>query len=241
VRLAVWRLTWALALRRRRLLAWNVIVPIMLLAPVVTSPAAPAHRAIVVAVFVAFFGAYGNCIPLIRDGMSGWVEKVRLTGYGGRWWLVERTIASAAIDWCQLVPVTLLLGLWAGTSGPQTSALLAATTVALLFANILGALIASLVRALGEAALGCAVGSLFALHAAGVFRSPEPGTIWDTIEAWSPLRPIHEEWLAALSAEGGLTWASATPPLLTLGGMLLLTMIAGDWLARRIAATGSSA
>ena len=236
MRLTVWRLTWFLALRRRRLLAWNVIVPIVLLAPVVTSPAAAAHRAIVVAVFVAFFGAYGNCIPLIRDGMSGWVEKDWLTGYGGRWWLVERTIASAAIDWCQLVPVTLLLGLWAGTSGPQTSALLAATAVALLFANFLGALIASLVRALGEAALGCAVASLFALHAAGVFRTPEAGTAWHTIEAWSPLRPLHEEWLAALSGTGGLTWDAAARPLVAVALLAVLLVVAGNHLAARIRA-----
>lgn len=234
MRPTVWRLTWTLALRRRRLLAWNVIVPILLLAPVVTSPAAAAHRAIVVAVFVAFFGAYGNCIPLIRDGMSGWVEKVWLTGYGGRWWLAERTIASAAIDWCQLVPVTLLLGLWAGTSGPQTSALLAATAGALLFANILGALIASLVRALGEAALGCAVVSLFALHAAGVFRTPTADTAWHTIEAWSPLRPVHEAWLSVLSKLPEPSAGVQLLPTISLVACVGLFVAVADRLASRL-------
>ncbi|MFQ5530702.1 MAG: hypothetical protein ACE5FP_10210, partial [Gemmatimonadota bacterium] len=105
MRLTVWRLTWALAFRRRRLLAWNLLVPIILLVPVVTSAAAGTHRAVVVAVFVTFFGAYGSCIPMIRDGMSGWAEKVWLTGYGGRRWLIERTLASSAIDWVQLLPV----------------------------------------------------------------------------------------------------------------------------------------
>jgi hypothetical protein len=237
---SIWRLTWALVMKRRRLLVWNVLIPFLLLVPVVTSSAAAAHRAVVVAVFVAFFGAYGNCIPLIRDGMSGWVEKVWLTGYGGRWWLVERTLASAVIDWCQLVPVTLVLSQIAGASGPQTGALLAATAIALLFANLLGALIASLVRALGEAALGCAVASRFALHAAGVFRTPAPKSAWGVIEAWSPLRPIHEEWLATLSGSAGLVAADGLMPVMTVGGLLVLAVVSGDWLTSRISATGSS-
>ena len=238
---SIWCLTWTLALSRRRLLIWNVLVPFLLLVPVVTSGAAVTHRAVVVAVFVAFFGAYGSCIPLIRDGMSGWVEKVWLTGYSGRAWLVERTVASAVIDWCQLLPVTLVLSVWAGASGPQTAALLAAMAVALLFANLLGALIATVVRALGEAALGCAVVSLFALHAAGVFRTAAPGSWWETVETWSPLRPLHESWISVLSAGPQPTWASATLPIVALCGVLLLLLAAGRQLSRRIAATGSAA
>ncbi|MDH3426827.1 MAG: hypothetical protein OEM23_00200, partial [Gemmatimonadota bacterium] len=109
MRLVVWRLTQTLAWRRRRLLAFNLLIPGLLLVPVVTSGAAPVHQAVVVAVFVTFFGAYGSCIPLIRDGMSGWAEKVWLTGYGGRRWLVERTLAATAIDWAQLLPTNALL------------------------------------------------------------------------------------------------------------------------------------
>ena len=73
MRATIWRLTWALAFRRRRLLIWNLLVPVLLLVPVVTSGAAAAHRAVVMAVFVTFFGAYGSCIPLIRDGMATWI------------------------------------------------------------------------------------------------------------------------------------------------------------------------
>jgi hypothetical protein len=236
---AVWRLTWTLAVRRRRLLIWNVAVPILLLVPVVTSPAAAAHRAVVVAVFVTFFGAYGSCIPLIRDGMTGWAEKVWLTGYGGRRWLVERTLASAAVDWVQLLPANVLLSLLTGSSLGTACAVLLATALALVFANILGVFIAALVRALGEAALGCAVVSLFALHLSGVFRVPAPGSSWETIEAWNPLRPLHEIWVAALSGGPGFPWKSAGLPLVCLTGFMLCTMLVGDRLATRIAATRS--
>ena len=198
----IWRLTWQTSVRRRRVLIWNLLVPVLLLVPVVTSGAAAAHRAVVVAVFIAFFGAYGSCIPLIRDGMSGWTEKVLLTGYGGRRWLVERVLASTAIDWMQLLPTNLLLLFLVEAEPRALPAVLAVTAIGLLFANLLGALVAAGVRALGEAALGCAVVSLFALHAAGVFRTPSADSWWAVVEAWSPLRPLHETWLELLSTGG---------------------------------------
>jgi len=238
----IWHLTWALVVRRRRLLIWNLLVPVLLLVPVMTSAAAVAHRAVVVAVFVMFFGAYGSCIPLIRDGMSGWVEKVWLTGFGGRRWLVERTLASTAVDWMQLLPVNLLLVLLLGVSTVAAIAILVATLLALLFANLLGVLVAAFVRALGEAALGCAVLSLFALHLAGVFRTPTPGSAGAAAEAWSPLRPLHDSWVSALQP-GSLEvpWATGMLPAVALGAMLALVAVAGNRLAARIAATGSGA
>ncbi len=241
---AIWRLTWALAVRRRRLLVWNLLVPVLLLVPVMTSAAAASHRAVVVSVFVMFFGAYGSCIPLIRDGMSGWVEKVWLTGFGGRRWLVERILASTAVDWVQLLPVNVLLSLLLGMTFEAGLAILVATMLALLFANLLGVLVAAFVRALGEAALGCAVLSLFALHLAGVFRTPAPGSWWAVAEAWSPLRPLHDSWVRALvsgSAEVPVPWAPEMIPLVASTAMLLLVAVTGDWLAARIAATGSNA
>lgn len=230
----IWRLTWRLALRRRRLLAWNVLVPALLLVPVVTSGAAAAHRAVVVAVFITFFGAYGSCIPLLRDGMSGWTEKVLLTGYGGRRWIVERLLASTSIDFVELLPVNLLLLVLLGAqSGDALPRLLAATALALLFANLIGTLVAVGVRALGEAALGCAVFSLFALHFSGVFRTPAPESVGAVLEAWSPLRPLHEVWVELLG--GGPTQAEGLllPALATTALTVLVVSLP---VARRIAA-----
>lgn len=234
MRATVWRLAWRLALRRRRLLAWNVMVPMLLLVPVVTSGAAATHRAVVVAVFVTFFGAYGSCIPLLRDGMSGWTEKVLLTGYGDRRWLVERLLASTSIDFVQLVPVNfLLLALVGAPLGSSASGVLAATALALLFANLLGTLVAAGVRALGEAAMGCAIVSLFALHFAGVFRTPAPGSIGAVLETWSPLRPLHHAWLGMLSTTR-LPEIPLLPPMLTV--LAVLAFVVALPVARRVAA-----
>ena len=240
-----WRLRWQVVLRRRRLLAWNVLIPLVLLVPVVTSGAAASHRAVVVAVFVAFFGAYGACIPLIQDGMSGWAEKVLLTGFGGGRWLFERTAASITIDVLQLLPVILLL-LWLLDASAGAAVLVfVATAVGLAFANLLGVLVATAVRALGEAALGCAVISLLALHAAGVFRTPEAGSAWRLAERWSPLRPVHETWLGTMlptGSGGGARaavpdgwWEALGPPTFSLAVLAVLVLLAGSRLARRVA------
>lgn len=230
----IWRLSWRLAFRRRRLLAWNVVVPALLLVPVITSGAAAAHRAVVVAVFVTFFGAYGSCIPLLRDGMSGWTEKVLLTGYGGRRWLVERLLAATSIDFVELLPVNLLLLVLLGAPfGDSLLPLLAATALALLFANLIGTLVAVGVRALGEAALGCAVLSLFALHFSGVFRTPAPGSVGAVLEAWSPLRPIHEMWVELL---GGVSTSGEGFLLPALAVVILSALLVLLPVARRISA-----
>jgi hypothetical protein len=216
------------------LLAWNVLVPMLLLVPVVTSGAAATHRAVVVAIFVTFFGAYGSCIPLLRDGMSGWTEKVLLTGYGDRRWLVERLLASTSIDFVQLVPVNLLLLALVGAPlGSPAPGVLAATALALLFANLLGTLVAAGVRALGEAAMGCAIVSLFALHFAGVFRTPEAGSIGAVLETWSPLRPLHHAWLGILTTNHRPE-IPLLAPLLTLSAVLALVVALP--VARRVAA-----
>lgn len=231
----IWRLSWQLALRRRRLLAWNVLVPALLLLPVVTSAAAAEHRAVVVTVFVTFFGAYGSCIPLLRDGMSGWTEKVLLTGYGERRWLVERLLAATSIDFVELLPVNLvLLGLIGAPLGDVLPRLLAATALALLFANLIGTLVAVGVRALGEAALGCAVLSLFALHFSGVFRTPAPGSVSAVLEAGSPLRPLHEAWVELL---GGGAAPEAGLLLPTLAAAVFFALLALLPVARRIGRT----
>ncbi|MEN8145145.1 MAG: ABC transporter permease [Gemmatimonadota bacterium] len=228
---AVWRLQWTVALRRRRLLLWNLFVPALLLVPVALSGAAAAHKTVVYTLFIAFFGAYGSCIPHIRDADSGWSEKVLLTGYGVRPWLVERLLASAVLDWVQLLPVSLVL-VWLASGRPaDAAAVLAALATALLFANLLGTVVAAVVRSLAEAALGCAIVCLTALHLAGVFRTPEPGTWADTAARLSPFRPLLEAWRKGAAAGPG-GWST---PLLALAAAMVLFVLAAGYLGRRMA------
>ncbi|MFQ5688925.1 MAG: hypothetical protein ACE5HQ_01460 [Gemmatimonadota bacterium] len=233
----VWALEWRIAMRRRRLLLWNVGVPLGLLGPVALSSAPEAHRAVVFTLFIVFFGAFGSCVPLVRDADSGWTEKILLTGYGERRWLGERLLAASCLDTLQLLPAMLLLFLAEGLRPAGAVAALAAMSLALLSANVLGALVAAVVRSLAEGALACAATALFALHMAGVFRVPERHTWAWAAKAVSPFGPLHEA-MGQVAGGWGESFRGASRAWLPgLAGGLVLTGIAlllAPLLARRL-------
>ena len=168
--MTIWRLAWRSALARRRLFAWNVVVPLLLLTPVALSEAAAPHRVAVFGVFIVFFGAFGSAIPAVRDARDGWLDEILRAGYPALRWLLERTLAGTAIDTVQLVP-TLFVLLWSAGGLRAAPAVLLATLATLWFANLLGPLVAAAVRSLAEAALASAALSLLLLHYAGLLTS----------------------------------------------------------------------
>lgn len=231
---AVFRLEWRAALARRRLLVWNLIVPLLLLAPVALSPAAAPHRAAVYAVLFVFFGTFGSAISLIRDSRNGWNEKLLLTGYGARRWLYERLRAGTSIDLVQLIPSVALIGVAAGSNTGSIGALLLALALALVFANILGTVVAALVRSLAEGALGCTVVALFGLHFAGAFRTAQVGTWAEAVQRASPFRPLVESTrsvAATGSPPSGEVWLW---PAATALVVLILVVLVGPRIARRL-------
>lgn len=199
---AGWRLEWAVARARRRLLAWNVAVPLLLLGPVALSGAPAVHRAVVYAVFVVFFGTFGGCIPLVRQGESGWLEKIVLTGYPERSWILERVAAHASLDVVELAPVLVLILVAEGSGFPEAVLVTASVALALAVANLVGMLVAAAVRSMAEGALVSAAVSLAGLHLAGAFRAPGPGSLWAAAEEISPWRPLVEA-LRGLSVAAG--------------------------------------
>lgn len=208
----VWRLEWRIALSRPRRLAWSVSVPLALLAPVAASAAAPPHRATVYTLLVVFFGLFGAAAPVVRDGERGWIERVLLTGCGARVWLAERTAAHALQDLLQLAPALAAVAWIEGAAGAGVLAAAAgAVLLALLAANLVGTVVAAAVRSLAEGALVCAAVGLAALHLAGAFRTPAPGTWQEAAAAASPFLPA----VSALRDVAGAAdlWGGAAPVL----------------------------
>lgn len=242
----VWRLEWRIALSRPRRLMWSVSVPALLLVPVAASSAAALHRATVYALFVAFFGLFGAAAPVIRDAERGWVERLLLTGCGARFWLVERTTAHSLQDLLQLTPA-LAAVLWlegAASSPLWSAAAVAGVLLALLAANLVGTAVAAAVRSLAEGALVCAAVGLAALHLAGAFRAPAPGTWQETAAAASPFLPALAafrelagapgHWGGAASVLGqGSPWIWAGPAAATF--LLVAGACTGaPWIAARL-------
>lgn len=234
----MWRLQWRIALGRRRLLTWNVFVPILLLLPVALSPAAAPHRAAVVGMFVVFFGTFGSCIPLVRDRARGWNEKVLLTGYGSGSWLAERIAAEATLDLAELSPALLLsflgVGLGAAAGAEGFVSALPAVALALLAANFLGAFVAAFVASVAEAALVCGAVALFALHFSGLFRSAVPDSWAWHVERAAPFRPLVTTLREGLS--GGTAGQSPdgwVGPLIATTAVAFVTLSVAPRLARR--------
>lgn len=210
----VWRLEEQLALRRRRLFALNVVVPLALVAPVALGGAPAAHAAAVYAVLFTFFGVFGSAIPLVRDGERGLLERVMLTGFPLQRYVLDRTLSSAIIDLMQILPaagvILAVADLGVGRIGPLALALFAA----LVAANAIGVLVAWAARSIAEAALFGSVVSLLLLHLSAVFRTPAPGSAWAAVEAVMPFTALHEMLLATVGISVGgadlmlrLTWA----------------------------------
>lgn len=224
--MTVWSMEWRSALARRRLFMWNIAVPGLLLAPVALSAEAAPHRTAVFGVFFVFFATFGAAIPTAHDARRGWLDTVFQTGYPRARWLAETVAAGAALDFLQLLPVTLVL-VWAsgGASIDAIVALWTAMLFALGFANFLGPFLAAVVGSLAETALVSAAVSLLLLHFGGFFRTPTAG--WSqAVATWVPYRPLRE----ALSAVQGappatlVNWIPAVLAGSAIAAILLLSV-----------------
>ena len=199
---AAWALEWRVALRRRRLFYFNVIVPLVLVS-VVSGAGAPAHHAAAIyAVLFVMFATFGSAIPWVRDGETGWRERLALRG-ASPWSLVlGRSAAATLLDLLQLAPSVLLILLAGDHRASHWVAMFWALAISLGAANLLGCWVAATARSVAEAALFSATVSLFLLHGAGTFRTPMPGSTGAAIQVWIPFRLLHETLLAV--ANGGL-------------------------------------
>ena len=224
----MWRTEWLVALRRRRLMVLNTLIPLAFVAPIALSSAPAVHAAAVFTVLFTLFGTFGSSIPLIRDGESGLLRRYVLTGAHPGSLLLQRVFATAALDLIQLAPSVLVIVAARETSATQLAMVVPAMVLGLVAANATGALTAALAKSVAEGALFSAVAALLLLHWAGTFRSPVPGTWQAALEAWSPFRPLHESLLAAAGAGGPeLDLALFTLPFGTVLTVLLLITAAG--------------
>ncbi len=230
-----WNLEWHQALRRRRLLALDVGVPLVLVGGIVAGGAPPRHAAAACAVLFAMFGVFGAAVPWARDAERGMLGRILTAGAGARQLLLQRVGADAVLDLLELAPATLVVALAARASPVDLAALAFALAGSLIFANALGIWLATLSESLAETALFAAVGTLVLLHLGGVFRVPLPGSAAATLQPLVPFYYLHEALRAAAGAAQDASHAAAIVAGSTVSalGSLLLTTIISHPLARR--------
>ena len=197
---AVWWLEWRQAARRARVFAFSVAVPLLLVAAVALGRAPSPHAALVFTVLFTFFGTFGAGIPWARDSERGIIHRLLLAGLSPLRVAAERWLASALLDALQLLPTLALIAYWYRADGAVVARLLVGVAIGLLVANALGILVAVIARSLAETALLASVAALLLLHAAGVFRTPEPGTLADAVRQAVPFHYMHEAIKGAVGA-----------------------------------------
>jgi hypothetical protein len=235
----VWGLEWRLATTRRRLFAFNLVVPLVLVAPIAFSPAPAAHASAVYTVLFVIFGTFGSAIPLVRDGDSGLIRRFLAAGIAPAALLAGRCAATATLDALQLSPALIVILLATGAGPAWAPAALSGLLVAVLVANLLGAWVAAVARSLAEAALLSAVSSLLLLHAAGVFRTPTRGSIAASVERVVPFRLLHETLFSAVGNQGGAAVPEgAGTPLVVAGLVVLASLAAARWIVGSLSRIG---
>lgn len=160
---------------------------------------ARARRAIHTVLFT-FFGTFGAGIPWARDSERGLIHRLLLTGISPFRAVGERWAASALLDLAQLLPSLALIAWWYRADTGEALCLVLFVALGLLAANALVILVAAIARSLAETALLASVAALLLLHAAGVFRTPEPGTMAAGRQRAVPFYHMHDAVRAAVGA-----------------------------------------
>jgi hypothetical protein len=212
------------ALAQRRLFLLNTIVPLALVLPIGLGGAPRVHAAVVFTLIFTFFGVFGQAIPLARDAERGLTARYFLAGVSPHTFFAQRIAAHAAVDLMQLTPPLLVIAIVYQVAAPAMAALAAAALLALVAANAVGALIAAAARSIAEAALFASVSALFALHAAGVFRSTVPGSTAHHLQTAVPFTRLHEAMQTAVGtpASAPVSLAAAAVSTLAIFALVLL-------------------
>jgi len=95
------------------------------------------------------------------------------------------------VDLIELLPALFMIVVVYRAGAGEAGRLFVATTFALLAANGLGILVATIARSIAETALLSSISALALLHAGGVFRTPAAGTLADTIQRAIPFHYLH--------------------------------------------------
>ena len=211
--MTIMKAEWQIAIRNKRLLFFNIVVPIVFIAPLILSGAPGVHVTVILVVLFALFSTFGSSIPLIRDKESGLLQRYVMTGVNPGFLLLQRTLVFALIDFLQLVPAqALIIVVTAGNFG-EISLFMTMVFLALIAGNLFGVLAASASRSIAEGALFSSFLGLFMIHFAGVFRVAVPGSLVSIVEPWIPFRPLYLSVRTIVLGAEPVMGSDLAPPL----------------------------
>lgn len=210
------------ASRGRRAVLLKLLLPLFLLAPLAVVAVPASMKAVGFSVAVLFIGVFGSSVRLIHLRDSRMLERMAVLPVPPRGLAAEYVLASASLDGVQLLTPLLLLIAAGGYPLPSVAAILLAFPAALLGANAIGVLVASLSASAAEghlfailSVLGAAGLSGLGLTDAGAHRWLLPfGPFAATLGASADAAPFAAAAIAWLSAVVLLALVLAISPRL---------------------------
>ena len=213
--------------QRRRALVIKMAFPLLVGGPLLTSSAPAFYAAMALTMLFTIIGALGTGAVLSRDRAAGMQVRYRLMPRRHGVLLLERLVASAAIDVAQLLPILLLLALRHPGAARWWAPLALTLLGTVMFANLVGALASTFTTAPGEVMLYVLLPLLPAFYLAGVF-APVTTAAQRLISPVLPMTYLHDGLLGALAGSPRLSPASvAAGGLVTLVVATLGTLAAG--------------
>jgi ABC-type multidrug transport system permease subunit len=189
--------------QRRRALVIKLAFPLLLAVPLVLSGAPVIYAAMGITMLVAIIGALGAGAVLSRERQVGLTLRYRTLPVTPGRLLLERLGTNAAIDFLQVAPVLLLIGIRHPLAFAWWPAMLLATAAVLLTGNLLGAFASTLSDSPGEVMLFVVVPLLPLLYLSGVFTTlSEPLLL--AISRLLPFSYLHEAVLGSLGGTPNL-------------------------------------
>lgn len=211
--MTIMKAEWRIAIRNKRLLFFNIVVPIVFIVPLILGGAPGVHVTAILVVLFALFSTFGSSIPLIRDKESGLLQRYVMTGVNPGFLLLQRTLVFTLIDFLQLLPAQALIITVTGGNFGEISLFSTMVFLALIAGNLFGVLAASASRSIAEGALFSSLLGLMMIHFAGVFRVAVPGSFASIVEPWIPFRPLYLSVRTVVLGAEPVMGSDLAPPL----------------------------
>jgi len=205
----IWQRELVEFLQRRRALVIKLSFPLLIGMPLILGGAPLFSAATALTMLFAVIGAVGSAAVLSRERSTGLALRYRTLPVRPGRLLFERLATNAAIDFLQIVPALILIGIRSPAGFAWWPALILTIAAGLAIGNLLGAVASILSDSPGEVMLFVFVPLLPAFFLSGLF-TPFSDPVLLTVSRLLPFSYLHQSLLGALGGHPNLfPWETA--------------------------------
>jgi ABC-2 type transport system permease protein len=194
----------------RKSLAMKFLLPLVLLGPVVLAPIPVALKAGIFAFMILFLGVFGAAVGMVRMREQKVTDRLAIIPVRSSTLIMQYVIANTVTDVLQLsIPLVLFLAV--STPTPVAFWIPLIYVLAVLAANLIGALVALAASSSGEVHLYAIIVTLGIAVISGIFFALPGG--FNAIGLFIPFRSFSDALLAGSGIQVGLGFLIAPLPV----------------------------